>query len=312
MKNKWTIPYICFILSGCGISGQEASEKTPADQVIEPPAENTEVIEEPGLPLEQNQDEENQPPAEENTDKNSANQDTNEEGNPQDEEEASDKPETVTPPAEPEKNNPESENQEPSIPTVANPTAITVMVNKSFKLPDSYRPADLARPSVAFVFGNQQLEKALLREEAARALENMFAQAKKEEITLLAASGFRSFETQTVLFENEVKQVGYEKASMAVAYPGTSEHQTGLAMDITAASVNYILTEEFGEKPEGKWLANNAHKFGFILRYPLGKESITGYQYEPWHFRYVGTEMATEIFENKLTLEEYVGQKQGV
>ncbi|WP_243354461.1 M15 family metallopeptidase [Bacillus litorisediminis] len=311
MKNKWTILCICFIISGCGILGQEASEKSPADQEVEPPTENTEGTKEPEVeenPENNNQDQENQPPTEENADKNPA----NEKGNPKGEEVTEEKPETVTPPAEPEKNNPEPENQEPSIPTVANPTAITVMVNKSFKLPDSYRPADLVRPNVAFVFGNQQLEKALLREEAARALESLFAQAKKEGITLLAASGYRSYETQNVLFENEVKQVGYEKASMAVAYPGTSEHQTGLAMDITAASVNYILTEEFGNKPEGKWLANNAHKFGFILRYPLGKESITGYQYEPWHFRYVGTEMAAEIFQNKLTLEEYFKQKQGV
>ena len=309
MKNKWTILSICMILGGCGLSDQEATEEKPAGQEVEAPSENTEKKEEkPTLPEEEIQDEIDQSPVEENTneDKNPVTDET--EDSPPADKETGDKAN----PAAPKNNKPDQKKEEPAIPTVANPTSITVMVNKSWKLPDSYRPADLVRPKVSFVFGNQQLEKALLREAAARALENMFAQAKKEGITLLAASGYRSYETQSVLFDNEVKQYGYEKASQAVAYPGTSEHQTGLAMDITAASVNYILSEEFGEKPEGKWLANNAHKFGFILRYPLGKESITGYQYEPWHFRYVGPEMAAEVFESKLTLEEYFGQKQGV
>ncbi|WAA09875.1 M15 family metallopeptidase [Fervidibacillus albus] len=92
---------------------------------------------------------------------------------------------------------------------------------------------------------------------------------------------------------------------MAVAQPGTSEHQTGLTMDITAYSVNQQLVESFGQTEEGKWLENNAHQYGYILRYPKGKETITGYKYEPWHFRYVGVEAATVIFENGWTLEEF-------
>ena len=111
--------------------------------------------------------------------------------------------------------------------------------------------------------------------------------------------------SQKSVFDAEVNKVGYEKAVQAVAVPGNSEHQTGLSMDISSESAQFALTEQFGETAEGKWLANNAHRFGFILRYPKGKEGITGYQYESWHYRYVGVKAATEIYENQLTLEEY-------
>ena len=88
--------------------------------------------------------------------------------------------------------------------------------------------------------------------------------------------------------------------------PGQSEHQSGLAADVSSPSVNYALTESFGKTDEGIWLAQNAHKFGFIIRFPDGKESITGYLYEPWHIRYVGESVATEIYAKDLTLEEYL------
>lgn len=199
-----------------------------------------------------------------------------------------------------------------SIPVVANPQSISVMINKSNALPKGYRANDLVRPKVKFVFGNEKLDKALMRAEAATALEKMFNQAASQGIHLFAASGFRSYETQELLFKREIEQVGREKAELAVAFPGTSEHQTGLAMDISAASVNYKLTESFENKKEGKWLAEHAHEFGFILRYPKGKEDITKYQFEPWHFRYVGKEIASEIYEKKITLEEYYENKKGV
>ncbi|MEK5520720.1 MULTISPECIES: M15 family metallopeptidase [Heyndrickxia] len=198
------------------------------------------------------------------------------------------------------------------VPVVANPTAITVMVNKSNALPDGYRPNDLVRPKVKYVFGNQKLDKALMRAEAAASLEKMFNQASSQGIQLYAASGFRSYETQDYLFKQEIKNVGREKAELAVAKPGTSEHQTGLTMDISAPSVNYTLTQNFESKNEGKWLAEHAHEFGFILRYPKGKEDITKYQFEPWHFRYVGKEIATEIYKKGITLEEYFDGKQGI
>ena len=144
-----------------------------------------------------------------------------------------------------------------------------------------------------------------MRKEAADALEEMFKEAEKDGIYLFAVSGFRSYERQQAIFQNEVNTKGEELAKEAVAVPGQSEHQTGLSMDISAESVGFNLVEEFENTVEGKWLSENAHKFGFILRYPKGKETITGYKFEPWHFRYVGKDIAKIIYENNWTLEEF-------
>ncbi|WP_019241847.1 MULTISPECIES: M15 family metallopeptidase [Bacillus] len=180
-----------------------------------------------------------------------------------------------------------------------------VLVNKEFYLSSEYIPKDLVRANISYSFGDEQLEKALLREDAAIALEEMFQAAKKEQIELFAVSGYRSYARQESVFNNEVAQHGIEKAKEAVAIPGQSEHQTGLTMDISAHSVDLLLTEDFEKTAEGKWLAENAHKYGYILRYPKGKEAVTGYKYEPWHFRYVGKPFAEQIYVNQLTLEEY-------
>lgn len=188
---------------------------------------------------------------------------------------------------------------------IQNPQNALSLVNKIFGLPENYIPNDLVRPNVQFSFGEEKLEKSLMREEAATALEKMFAAAREDGIELFAVSGYRSFGRQDVLFNAEVQRVGEEKAQEAVAVPGSSEHQTGLSMDISSRTNNFNLNERFGSVKEGVWLANNAHKFGYILRYPKGKEDITGYMYEPWHYRYVGTKAAAEIFENEWTLEEY-------
>ncbi len=188
---------------------------------------------------------------------------------------------------------------------IQNPLNVLALVNKMFALPESYNPTDLVKPNVSFSFGDQTIEKSLMRQEAAVALEKMFAEAKVSGIELYAVSGYRSYERQRIIFDAEVKKSGEEQAAQVVAVPGNSEHQSGLAMDISAKSANLSLTESFGETNEGKWLAANAHKYGFILRYPKGKETITGYQYEPWHFRYVGVDAAQTIFEKNITLEEY-------
>lgn len=188
---------------------------------------------------------------------------------------------------------------------IQNPGNVLVLVNKQFSLPDGYEPLQLVIPEVAFSFGKLDLEKSYMRQAAAKALENLFAGALKEEVELFAVSGYRSYTRQSQVFEAEVKRAGREKAVQAVAVPGSSEHQTGLSMDISSRSANLELSEKFGETTEGKWLAENAHRYGFILRYPKGKEAITGYQYEPWHFRYVGSEAAKVIYEKKWTLEEY-------
>lgn len=188
---------------------------------------------------------------------------------------------------------------------IVNADNILALVNKEFALPGTYIPDDLVRPDVPFSFGDQDIEKSYLRRDAAKALEKMFSVAKQEDINLFAVSGYRSYKRQESLFNNEIGKVGKDKALEAVANPGNSEHQTGLAMDISSESVQYLLTEEYGETKEGKWLKENAHRFGFILRYPKEKEDITGYQYEPWHFRYVGEKNAQIIYKNNWTLEEF-------
>ena len=188
---------------------------------------------------------------------------------------------------------------------IQNPENKLTLVNKVFALPEDYIPGDLVRPDVEFSFGNQDIEKSYMRQEAASALEKMFADAKSQDIHLFAVSGYRSYQRQDDNFHNKVNKIGEEAAAKIVAYPGNSEHQTGLAMDISSQSANFKLTEQFGETPEGKWLMENAHRFGYILRYPKGLETITGYNYEPWHYRYVGLKAAAEIYKNQLTLEEY-------
>lgn len=187
---------------------------------------------------------------------------------------------------------------------IQNPSNLLALVNKEYAL-DEYKPTDLVRPNVPFVFGDQELEKAYLRKEAAVQLEEMFADAKSQGVLLTAISGYRSYEYQKMLLEREIAQFGEEKAVMAVAPPGQSEHQSGLAMDISSQSNNFQVNIEFADTKEGKWLAENAYKYGFILRYPEDKVSITNYQYEPWHFRYVGKDAAKVIHENDWSLEEY-------
>jgi zinc D-Ala-D-Ala carboxypeptidase len=182
---------------------------------------------------------------------------------------------------------------------------ILVLVNKNRNLPATYVPDDLVRVEVPFPFEGDH-PRMYMREVAARALEELFAAALSSGLELYATSGYRSYETQAVIFASNVAKVGEEEANKTSAKPGQSEHQTGLAMDITSAFVKHRLVESFGETEEGRWLAENAHHYGFIIRYPRGKERITGYSYEPWHVRYVGQEAATLISSRTLTLEEYI------
>lgn len=192
---------------------------------------------------------------------------------------------------------------EGDIAVVNNPDSILVLVNKNRRLPDRYKPQDLVIPKVRYSNEGDQ-EKKKMRKEAAVALEKMFQQGDQERIFLFAVSGFRSFDRQKALNTMYKIQDGEAKTGMSSAVPGTSEHQTGLAMDITSQSAKFQLESIFGDTKEGKWLAQNAHKFGFVIRYTKEKESITGYRYEPWHVRYVGNPQATYLYENQLTLEE--------
>jgi len=162
--------------------------------------------------------------------------------------------------------------------------------------PQTYAPSDLVN------VGNGQQ----MRQEAATALNKLFAAAKTDGLTLQPDSGYRSYARQQQVYQNEVKTYGQAKADTESAKPGTSEHQTGLAIDIGGGGCN--IDDCFANTKEGKWVAANAYKYGFIIRYPEGKESVTGYRYEPWHIRYIGVELATEMHnQNVKTLEEFFG-----
>lgn len=190
------------------------------------------------------------------------------------------------------------------IAVVTNASSTLVLANKNRNLPADYEPDDLVVPNVAFSFSGDDPKKQL-RREAATALESLFAAAKQDGIDIMAVSGYRSYKKQRSLYNYYVSQHGEEEAARFSARAGQSEHQTGLAMDVSSASVGYGLEESYGETTEGKWLVAHAAEHGFILRYLNGKENITGYQYEPWHIRYVGTDVAKQIMDQGITLEEF-------
>ncbi|TJY42475.1 D-alanyl-D-alanine carboxypeptidase family protein [Cohnella pontilimi] len=187
---------------------------------------------------------------------------------------------------------------------ITNPSSLYVLVNKERNLPSSYVPKDLTIPDVPFSFSGDSPKKQM-RKEAAAALEKLFDGAWKAGIELKAVSGYRSYATQKAIFDRNAKAKGAEEANRTSAHPGQSEHQTGLAMDVSSASVGYALEESFGGTKEGRWLAKHAADYGFIIRYPQGEERITGYTYEPWHVRYIGKEAAAEVARSKLTLEAF-------
>ena len=167
--------------------------------------------------------------------------------------------------------------------SIDSPTYIQgiLVVNKTYSLPKTYAKG--------------------VDPDAKAALDKMFADAKKEGITFWIASGYRSYDRQNTIYNNYVAKDGKAEADRYSARPGHSEHQTGLAFDLNE------LTEAFGNSKQGKWLAENCHKYGFIIRYPQNKEHITGYMYEPWHVRYLGVDKATAVYESGLCLEEYLG-----
>lgn len=184
------------------------------------------------------------------------------------------------------------------------PDSITVLVNKTYGLPSNYVPKDLKIPQIPFSFPYYH-EKRLLRYEAAKALEALQYAGKKEHIFLYGVSGYRSYQRQEKIYQEHLKQHGIEYTSMISAKPGHSEHQTGLAMDLSCRELNFELTADFGKTKEGIWLAKNCASFGFILRYPEGKSALTGYAYEPWHIRYVGIPVAAYLTKCNLIFEEY-------
>lgn len=173
----------------------------------------------------------------------------------------------------------------PKEPTIKNGV---LLANKQHPLPETYAPGEVPEARAAF--------------------ETMKKAAAKEEINLSAFSTYRDFARQKQLYESYVAKDGQQAADRYSARPGYSEHQTGLTFDIgEVGEERHWASASFGNTEGGKWLAANAQKFGFILRYPEGREKITGYMYESWHFRYVGKDIATEIYQKGITLEEYLG-----
>ncbi|MBE5966622.1 MAG: D-alanyl-D-alanine carboxypeptidase family protein [Lachnospiraceae bacterium] len=182
---------------------------------------------------------------------------------------------------------------------VYDPDCLTVLVNKYHPLPKNYVPKDLEQIHPDF-----NADELLLRREAAKALEEMGRAAREEGILLQAISAFRSYEYQEEVYlryktpDTSMEEYQQERDKVS-ARPGYSEHQTGLAVDINDLEETFALT------PAGIWLAANSHYFGYILRYPKGKEAVTGYSYEPWHFRYIGRECAEAVHASGLTFDEY-------
>ncbi len=181
--------------------------------------------------------------------------------------------------------------------SIDDPSSDWVVVNKTRPLnPKNYTPPLAA---LAFPGGAGQM-----RPEAAAALQQAFAdyQAQTGD-TLKVISPYRSYTTQVSTYNGWVNRLGQAQADRQSARPGFSEHQTGLAVDIDTGA-----DQGFGATPPGMWLAANMYRYGFILRYPDGLESITGYEYEPWHFRYVGVPLATEMHDTGVqTLEQFFG-----
>ena len=184
-----------------------------------------------------------------------------------------------------------------NIKEIEKPNDIVVLVNKNNVLPNNYIPSDLRLINNRYAYDNKYL-----REEAAINFENLSLDASLLGYRIIATSAFRDYEYQGKLFNDYVSSKGLNYALLCSAKPGHSEHQTGLSVDVEGSNKDY---DEFEKAIEFSWMKENAHKYGFILRYPKGKEHITGFKYEPWHYRYVGTNVATYIYENNITLEEY-------
>lgn len=184
--------------------------------------------------------------------------------------------------------------------------SLWAVVNKGRMLPSSYVPANLVVPGVPLRL-SAGAEDMHLRADAATALEQLIAGGKSQNINLMLTSGYRSYGNQAVTYSGFAKTDGVAKADTYSARPGHSEHQAGLAADLEPTSRKCELQLCFASTPEGQWLAVNAFRYGFIIRYQKDKENITGYQYEPWHIRYVGKDLATQIQQTGQTLEQFFG-----
>jgi zinc D-Ala-D-Ala carboxypeptidase len=191
--------------------------------------------------------------------------------------------------------------------STTDPASIWVVVNKQHQLgPKDYTPKNLVVPDIPLRSNITSTEK-YVRSDMAKALETMVAAATGDGIHLNLQSGYRSYSFQVSLYNSYVKQQGQAAADRQSARAGYSEHQTGLAADLGGTSKPACNVDPcFADTVEGKWLAANAYKYGFIIRYTAAKETVTGYEYEPWHVRYIGNELALEMHNQSVeTLEEF-------
>lgn len=176
-----------------------------------------------------------------------------------------------------------------------------VLVNKYYYLDENYVPDNLETIDTKYASSNMRLVKP-----AKEAFESLSKKAQEENLQIIAMSTYRSYQYQVNLYNRYAKEDGVEKADTYSGRPGHSEHQTGLAVDVYNKKENYT---NFGKTKEYEWMQQHAHEYGFILRFPEGKEKETGYEVEEWHYRYVGVEIATYIKEHNITLEEYYATK---
>lgn len=172
-----------------------------------------------------------------------------------------------------------------------------MLVNKYNHLPENYNPSDIVDVKNWYCYGENKI-----KEEVYQKFIEMFNAAESDGKKIIISSGFRTYDEQKETYNNYVDRYGVKKADSLAARPGFSEHETGLTLDITTGTAT---KDTFEDTEAFKWLNENSYKYGFILRYPKDKEDITGYDYEPWHYRYVGVEVATKIHELDITFDEY-------
>ncbi len=172
-----------------------------------------------------------------------------------------------------------------------------MLVNKYHALDKEYTVGDIVKCSSTYAYANNELNK-----EAYEAFVNLANAAKEEGHTILILSSYRTYETQDSLWKKRKDAYGIKKADAYAARAGSSEHETGLAIDVA----EYMdVNDEFAKTESFKWMQENAYKYGYILRYPEGKENITGYAYEAWHYRYLGVSLATNVYNEGITYDEY-------
>lgn len=183
--------------------------------------------------------------------------------------------------------------------------SLWIVVNKQRPLAPGYSPEELVNPSIP-LYGPRDAENMLVDARITDDLEELVTDAQSQGLELALGSGYRSESYQRGIYNTYVERDGQEASDRFSARPRHSEHQTGLAVDFVLPSGECAFEACFADTPEGEWLIENSHRYGFILRYPQEAEPRVGYQYEPWHFRYVGRPLAQEIHgQNSPTLEEF-------